>query len=132
MLNPKEILAYLFHVAASDDNWHPREEDYLEYVTNELGLIPAEVEEVKANYKTYPFDPPREEYPRMITFYYILFMIRSDQVITDEEVQKAKLIGFKLGFNELMTDDLIQVMIDYAQKQLPSNIMIEKVKPYLN
>ncbi len=131
-MNPKEILAYLFKVMESDQEFHSREESYIQYVANELGMIEAEVEDVRQNYKSHKFDPPRDEQSRMITLYYILFMMRADRVVTPEEITKVRLYGFSLGFNELLTDDLIKVMIDYANEKLPANIMVEKVKPYLN
>ncbi len=131
-MNPKEILAYLFKVMASDQEFHSREESYIQYVAKELGMIEPEIEEVRKNYQSYVFDTPRDEQSRMITFYYILFMMRADRVITPEEIAKARMYGFRLGFNELLTDDLIKVMIDYANERLPANIMVEKIKPYLN
>lgn len=131
-MNPKEILAYLFKVMESDKELHSREQQYIQYVANELGVIDAELEDVRENYKSFAFDTPRDEQTRMTTFYYILFMMRADRVITPEEITKARMYGFRLGFNELLTDDLIKVMIDYANKRLPANIMMEKIRPYLN
>jgi RAB protein geranylgeranyltransferase component A len=68
----------------------------------------------------------------MTILYYLLFMMRVDGVIDQQEEQLVHEAGFRLGFNEKMVDDLIHVMKTYLNKEIPPEVMLQQIKKYLN
>jgi len=131
-MNGKSILTALIKIATADKNLHILEESYLKQAAIKLEVSEAEIIEIRQNMDDIPFVPPADEQDRMTIFYYLLFLIKADNLITVNEVQLVKEYGFKLGFDEYMTDDLVQVIINHVDKKLPPEVMLETVKKYLN
>lgn len=128
----KATLALLLQLAKSDNNINWQEDQYLQNVAKALLLTEEDLEAVKKDPKAFWLQPPTEEKERMTILYYLLFLMRVDGQIRPEEERLCHIAGFRLGFNQNLVNDLIGVMKTYLKEDVPPNIMLEKIKAYLN
>jgi hypothetical protein len=126
------IVSLLVKQALSDEEFSILEKQYLTFAARSLQLSDAEVAAIKKSPEAFTISPPPDEAQRMSIFYYLLFMMRADQKITSEEEQLCFQVGFKLGFREDMVTNLINLMKEYLVEEIPPNVMLERIKPYLN
>ncbi|NNF36780.1 MAG: TerB family tellurite resistance protein [Saprospiraceae bacterium] len=130
--NASVIIKTLLEMAVTDGDFDEKEVVYILKVGQNIGLDKTTLENIIRNRSTIEFNPPKSEQDRMSFLYYILFLIKVDQNISIEERQLLYKVGFKLGFNELLIKDLIQVLEDHIDRKLPPSALIEKVIKYLN
>ena len=128
----KSILSLLIEVAKADRLITGNENKFLAEVAHRKGLSVEDAHEVIQHPDRFPFTPPADEKDRMEIFYYILFLMRTDGVIAIEEERIVHKLGLKLGFNEQLSQDLIDVMKTYLNESVPPELMLEKIKKYLN
>ena len=126
------IIALLVKQALSDDDFSNFEKKYLAFAARSLRLNDSETAAVRQNPDAFEISPPPDESKRMTIFYYLLFMMRADRKITQEEEQLCYQVGFRLGFRQAMITNLIKLMKDYLGEELPPNAMLERIKPFLN
>ncbi|MFK7810080.1 MAG: TerB family tellurite resistance protein [Saprospiraceae bacterium] len=135
-LNDKEhrqsIISLLLEMVASDKKLAVQEEKFVRDVASHLRLTPSDIQMVKDDPTNFKFVPPPEENERMNILYYILFAMAVDGEITQEEENFCYKIGLRLGFNDRMTADLIRVMKQYLNKEMPEGALIKEVKKYMN
>ena len=101
-------------------------------VAESIGLDMFTVKEVLENPSNYRLESPPDEQERMTILYYLLFMMCVDGKIEPQEEKLIHEAGFRLGFNELLTADLIKVMKKYLTKDIPPEAMLEQIRKYLN
>ena len=128
----KSIIALLYQMASSDKNISSIEKRYLNDIASNIGLDAFSVDEVLENPKKFQLATPPDEGQRMTILYYLLFMMRIDGRIQEREEKLIHEAGFRLGFNELLTSDLIGVMKTYLKDEIPPNAMLEQIKKYMN
>lgn len=128
----KSIIALLYQMANSDNHVSALERRYLNEVAESIGLDIFAVKEVLENPSNYHLESPPDEGERMTILYYLLFMMRVDGKIEPQEEKLVYEAGFRLGFNELLTKDLIQVMKKYLTEDIPPEAMLEQIRKYLN
>jgi len=128
----KSIIALLYQMASTDKNISPIEKRYLNDIATNIGLDGFSVDEVLANPKKYQLAAPTDEGGRMTILYYLLFMMRVDGQIKEREEKLIHEAGFRLGFNELLTADLIGVMKTYLKDDIPPEAMLEHIRKYMN
>ena len=106
---------------------------YIQKVAWSLGLSNLDVEEVIRNLDLYPdVLAPITEKERMTILYYLLFLMRVDKNVSQEEEKLVQEFGFRLGFRTALTTELIRVIKDHANSHLPPEKMIQAIKKYLN
>lgn len=132
MAMKRYIISLLVMQAQSDRSFSPLEKKYLAYAGHSLGLTDTEIAVVRLNPEKYAIAPPPDESKRMMVLYFLLFMMRSDGQVGPEEEKFCHHVGFQLGFRPEMVSNLIGVMKEFLQNDIPPNAMLEKVKPYLN
>lgn len=130
--NASVIIKTLLEMAVTDGDFDDKEVVYILKVGQNIGLDKATLEEIIRHRTTIEFHPPKSEQDRMAFLYYILFLIKIDQNVSTEERKLLYKIGFKLGFNELLIKDLIQVVEDHIDRKLPPSALIGQVIKYLN
>ena len=130
--NRKAIIALLYKMVISDGHIAEIEKQYLKDIGRGIGLDPFMVDEVVKNHDQYELKSPPDEKTRMTILYYLLFMLRVDGRVDEREQKLLHEAGFRLGFNENMTTDLLGVMKQYAKEELPPDAMVDQVKKHLN
>lgn len=128
----KSIIALLFKLAKSDNSVSNVEKLYLRDIANSLGVDSFSIDEILQDPEAYPLKVPLDERERMTILYYLLFMMRVDGRIEKGEEKLVHEAGFRLGFNEKLTEDLIGVMKTYLNKEVPPDVMLTQIKKYLN
>lgn len=126
------IVSLIVQEAQADEDFTIREKKYLAYATKTLGLTNAQVAAIRLNPKAYEIAPPPNEQMRMTILYYLLFMMRADQSISVQEEALVHQIGFRIGFRTEMIADLIGVMRDCLDKEIPPDAMLKRIRPFLN
>jgi len=128
----RSIISLLIEMAGVDNEQARIEEKYISYVAEQLNISSAELALIKDKPEQFPFIPPAGEQDRMTILYYLLFTMRVDSVIKPTEEGVAHRIGLRLGINPSLTQDLIQVMKTYNNKDIPENALLDQIKKYLN
>ncbi|MEM6964420.1 MAG: TerB family tellurite resistance protein [Bacteroidota bacterium] len=128
----KSIIALLYKMVKADGGIAPIEKQYLFDIAKNIGLDTASVKEVVRNPDAYQLETPTDEQDRMTIMYYLLFMMRVDGKILPAEEKLVYEAGFRLGFNELLVRDLIKVMKQYLDAEIPPEEMLKHVRKYLN
>ena len=126
------IISLLVKQAQSEGNFNNIEKKYLAYVTRSLRLSDAEVAAVRHTPDDFDIISPSDEGQRATILYYLLFMMKADQKINEEEEKLCYEVGFRMGFRQEMITNLIHLMQQYLTEDIPPDGMIEKIKPYLN
>lgn len=130
--NRRAIIALLFKLMSSDKDENLKELGYVMHVGQQLGLSDADLQEIKFNKDQYEFEPPTEERDRIIILYYFLFFMKADGQIRPEEEKLVHHFGMKLGFRPDMTADLIAVLKNHIDQVVPPEVLLGKIKAYLN
>ena len=128
----REIIALMLKLARKDDYFDEKEFYYILQVANAMDISPEELRRIQLSVEEYDFVPPQNEQERMTILYYLLFCMRSDGTVKPEEVRLVQRIGFKLGFRQQLTDDLIQTVKTHANNKLPPEELLHSLKKYLN
>ncbi len=128
----RSILALLMQLSTADQDVHDRERAYMEAVCEAIDLPVGDLEEVRTNLEDYPLEPPRDEAQRMQILYFLLFQMKIDHKITEDEIGIVRKFGFILGFREQLVEDLIGVIRAHTHKLVPPEAMIAIIKNYQN
>ena len=128
----QNLIALLFKLSREDSGTGKIERNYIIYVAGELGIDLFKVEEIEKNYQDYKMEIPETEMQRMTILYYLLFLIKIDSDVSNEEVKMVKEFGFKLGFRSRLVDELTALMKEHEGKQVPQEAMLEKIRKYHN
>ena len=126
------IISLLVRQAESDGEFNNIEKKYLVYAAKSLKMTNQEVATIRRAPEEYDIAPPPSEGKRMTILYYLLFMMRADQQVNQEEETLCYKIGFQMGFREEMVSNLISLMKEYIREDLPPEGMIERIRPFLN
>ena len=128
----REIIALMLKLAKHDKYYDEQEFYYILQVSHAMGLSAEEMRDIQLNLDNYGFKPPTTESERMTVLYYLLFCMKSDHQVKEEEIKLVQKMGFRLGFREQLTDDLIRTVSSHADKKLPPELLLESLKKYLN
>ena len=129
----KAIIALMYKVAGLDNGMQVSEEYFIIDTAQKFGLADSEVLNIKADPEKYPLSVPHSEQERMTILYYLLFLIKFDGEITDDEVAWIKQIGLKFGFRDELTTDYIRLMKKYIDDtDLLPDEMIDVIKKFKN
>ena len=128
----KELIALLFKMVRSDHTIDQKEWAYILQVAETLGLDEGQVHEIFSNKEIYVLHPPKSERERMTILYYLLFLMKIDGHIDQREKDLIREYGFKLGFRTAMTDEMIVLIQDHAQKKFDTELMLDKIRKYSN
>ncbi len=134
-LNRKEqsiqIIRILRSLSIADGALTHSELDLIRKVGDYYGLTSDEVDDELIS-ETPVISVPSDENARIKILYYMLYLIKADQVIDLEEVQLVHHFGLKLGFRENMLDKLIDIAKENIGKGLPIEKMLDTIRQYLN
>lgn len=137
MISSKEgykaaVIYMLLKLMAADGHRDKAEFLYILKVAQDLGMTQEEIATLSSEglYGIQSF--PQNERDRMIILYYLLFMMKTDGIVSVEEEILVKELGYHLGFRIDMVSDLIQVIKNYDISHSPADELIDKIRTYLN
>ncbi len=128
----KAVFSLIYQMNIADSDFNKMESKYLVNVGNVLGLSQKEMEQVLDDPNSYNLIPPANEQERMEILYYMLFSMRIDGNISKVEEAHIYKAGLKLGFNEAMITDMINLFKQYLKTRLPKDALIKIIRKYLN
>ncbi len=132
LLRKKQIVALIIKMIQVDHIVTTQEKKYLDFVSNKLGVVDSEIDDVRKNLKDYSLEPPEKERERAIILYYLLFALSSDLKISKKEEDFLHKCSLQLGFREDMVENILGIMKKYLGKNLPENALVDEMKPFLN
>lgn len=131
-MNSQEVLAVLIQLSKADNYFDEFEFGYILKVGRHLGIQDERVENMmKAPVKAELTIPTKEE-DRMTIIYYMLFLMKVDTIITDEEKELVHHYGFKLGFSARMIDEFIGIMEKNKFSSVNTSEMLAILRKYQN
>ncbi|MEM6800673.1 MAG: hypothetical protein AAF696_04670 [Bacteroidota bacterium] len=131
-IEKKSLVSLLIRLSKSDDQIHVNEARFIMDVGSQLGLGTDEITEIENNLDAYPLDPPKSEQERVRILYHLLFMMKMDGEISEEESLLIHQIGLKLGFRPEMVNAMIQLIKEHIHTDVPPDQMLSILRRYLN
>ncbi|MGI9543536.1 MAG: hypothetical protein ACR2MX_09770 [Cyclobacteriaceae bacterium] len=125
-------IAVLLMLAEADDRDHLNEDRFINYVASKLGLSESDVVEIDRHPENWVFEFPKSEKDRMNILYHMLFLMKIDGAVANEEKTLCHELGLRLGFNQMMVNELIIVMDRYAGRTIPEDTLLNIIKKYMN
>ncbi len=132
MYNKAMIIQLLYEMARADNRLDQREAQFLFDIGKRLYLDTATIESVLSSKGRFPLKPPKTDKERMTVLYYLLFQMKIDGKVADEERGMVRKVGLRLGFRGELTDDLIQIIQSHVARKIPVEIMLNEIRKYLN
>jgi len=131
-MNKEELLSILIKLSRVDDFFDQFELGYLLKVGQHLGVKNDRVEQMIKHPEDMKIHIPSSEEKRMQVLYYLLFLMKIDTVISQEEIDSIHHYGFMLGFSKPMIDEFIDVMDKHRFKKIPTELMLNIITKYQN
>ncbi|MBN1188049.1 MAG: hypothetical protein JXB49_37590 [Bacteroidales bacterium] len=128
----KTHLFMLMYMKEVDRSSHQNEERFLLNIAHKMGLSEADIEDVKRHPENINITYPSTMEERMTFFYHLLFMMKIDGKVDEVEKELCRKIGFRLCLNPALMDELIDIMADYANRDIPDEVMLQATLKYLN
>lgn len=128
----KSHILNLVKLAQADGKWHENEKKFVASVAKRIGLTDEEHEDLIFYPDRIKFVPAISERERIIILYDLLFMMKMDGKVNQDEEMLCMELGLRLGFNPAMIDEMIQVMKDYTGNQVPQDGLLDVLKKYMN
>ena len=132
MYNNAMIIQLLYEMALADDRLDQRETRFIFDIGKRLDLDTATIEGIIGSKDKYPLEPPKTDEGRMSVLYYLLFQMKIDGTVSEEEKDLVRKVGLRLGFRGELTDELIDIIQDHVAKEIPVEIMLDAIRKYLN
>ena len=126
------IIALLYQLSQVDGQVAESELAYILKVAEHIGVDKDEISSIFLNYDSFEITPPKNEQDRMTIFYYLLFFMKSDKNISDQEIKLVKEFAFKLGFRSTMTDELINLVSEKMDDNISPEALLETIRKYNN
>ena len=127
----QNILSIMLSMSKVDNVIHDNEMMYIVQLGLSMGMTEESIREI-ARGKSPNLFVPSSETDRMTILYYLVFLIKIDGIISEEEKELLHHFGLKLGFNHLMVANIIRVVQANLGQKLPPNALIEEIRKYLN
>jgi hypothetical protein len=127
----QNLLSIMLSMSKVDNVLHDNEMMYIVQLGLSMGMSEESIREIARIPQSDLFVPALES-ERMTILYYLIFLIKSDGEISEEEKDMFHHFGLKLGFNHLMVANIIRVVQANLGRRLPPNALIEEIRKYLN
>lgn len=122
----------LLMLAEADDVDHENEIRFINNVAVRIGLSAADVIEIDKHPERLTFSLPETEKDRMTVLFDLLFLMKIDGNVAEEEKELVRELGVRLGFRISMIEDFIKVMSNNIGKEVPVNILLDIIRKYMN
>ena len=131
-MKSEELLSVLVQLSKVDKYFDEFELTYLLKVGKHIGLADSTVETLIKKNDIPDLKIPPAEQDRMTIIYYMLFLMKVDKKITEEEKELVHHYGFKLGFSYNMMDDFINVIAANKDSDVHKEALLSIIKKYQN
>ncbi len=132
-LNQKQThILTLLMLAEADDSDHVNEIRFINNVAGRIGLSESDVQEIDQHPERLTFSLPESEEDRMTVLYDLLFLMKIDGNVAEEEQELVRELGVRLGFRISMVEEFIQTIAKYVGQQVPSNALLDIIRKYMN
>ena len=131
-MSSEELLSTLVKLSRVDDFFDQFELSFLIKVGQQLKIDNDRVEQLIKQPLTGELTIPTSERDRMSILYHMLFLMKIDTVISEEEIEMIYHYGFKLGFPQPMLHEFISTVESHKFKPIPNEVMLEIIKKYQN
>jgi uncharacterized tellurite resistance protein B-like protein len=122
----------LLMLAEADDRDHVNEIRFINNVAGRIGLSESDVQEINMHPERLTFSLPESEEDRMTVLYDLLFLMKIDGNIAEEEQELVRELGVRLGFRISMVEEFIRTIAKYVGQQVPSNALLDIIRKYMN
>ena len=131
-MNPEELIKLLVLFSKSDNRFDDKELVYILNVAQHLGIPQHYIESMIRSPEQLSLEAPRSEQDTMSIMYYLLFLMKIDREVSDEEIQLVHHFGFKLGFSRSMINDFIDLIKEHKDSRVPTDAMLNIILKYQN
>ncbi|RLD24899.1 MAG: hypothetical protein DRI71_01225 [Bacteroidetes bacterium] len=122
----------LLMLAEADDKDHVNEIRFINNVAGRIGLSVSDVHEIDKHPERLNFSLPESEADRMTVLFDLLFLMKIDGEVAEEEKELVRELGVRLGFRILMIEEFIQTMAKYVGKEVPPSALLDIIRKYMN
>jgi len=131
-MKSEELLSALIHLSKVDNYFDQFEFTYILKVGRHMGMDDQKVERMIKNSTQVKLTIPESEEDRMGIMYYMLFLMKIDTIIHEDEKELIHHYGFKLGFSREMVDDFINLMEKNKFNDVETKDMLNILRKYQN
>lgn len=117
------ILTELIKLAASDQELHEREYQFLQAIAKMIGVSNEQLDSLFDKLEEYT--PPSSGTERILQFYRLVLLANVDLHVTSEEMQFMRNAGLKLGLNPSAIEEVFTEMKKNKQGMIPEKKLIE-------
>ncbi len=132
MSSSNNTLLLLLALTNADAKSTINEQKFILDIATQLGISADELNQLQSSFKHFKIEIPESEQERMTILYQLLFLMRIDAEIADPEKEIIHQIALKFGVHPDLTNDLINVMIEHLQKNIPIDALLLQIKKYMN
>lgn len=126
------LIRLLLQLSASDQNISSEEQSFIARVASNFNIQSEEFDQIVTSPLDKKLELPQKEEERMSILYYLLFLMKADQEISEQEILIIRKIAFRLGFQIAMVDEMIQVMQKYKKHKIAPEKLLNTIKKYMN
>ena len=122
----------LLMLAEADNRDHINEIRFINNVASRIGLSESDVQEIDKHPERLTFSLPESEEDRMTVLYDLLFLMKIDGDVAEEEKVLVRELGVRLGFRISMVEEFIQTIAKYVGQEVPTNALLDIIRKYMN
>ena len=131
-MSSEQLLSTLIKLSRVDDFFDQFELTFLIKVGHQLRIDNNRVEQLIQKPLEEDTIIPSGERERMNILYHMLFLMKIDTIVSEEEVEMIYHYGFMLGFPKPMLDDFISIVEKHKFKPIPTEMMLDIIRKYQN
>ncbi|MBN2669885.1 MAG: hypothetical protein JXR60_11750 [Bacteroidales bacterium] len=128
----KSRLFDLYQIAVADQTVKTNEYQFLIDIAKSLELSENDVIDLMEGHLEFTITKPISYEDRMQHLFQLLFLMKIDGEIHQEEIIRIKNIALHLGLNLMLTDELIALIIKFKNDLVPEKEMLAQIKKHLN
>lgn len=125
-------LKLLLHLAAADNKQNVNEMLFLRDIAERMGISVSELAGLDETDRYSKLELPAAEGERVTIFYHLLYMMKMDHEVSEEEMSLCRQTGFRLGIRDEMATELVHLVARNADTRIPDDILLETVIKYMN
>lgn len=119
-------------MAEADGRDHENELRFINNVAGRIGLSTSDVKSIDKHPEKLTFSLPSTEVDRMTILYDLLFLMKIDGDVANEEKDLVRELGVRLGFRITMVEEFIEMISQYVGQAIPPNILLDIIRKYMN
>jgi uncharacterized tellurite resistance protein B-like protein len=128
----ENLLKLMIELSLADGTMTKEEYLFMSRYAEQNGISPNDFAALILATENRRINFPKSEKDRMEIFYYLLFIVKSDGHVSESEENVIYHYGFKLGINEALIRDFLNVIKMHKGKYLPPELLLNQIKKYLN